>query len=84
MLLASGRQAEALPIFEKAIQLKLAPEWKASAHNAIGTILARRGNLQQAEKHFREALAILPNSVEARRNLATAQEQLRRTMGENF
>ncbi len=84
MLLASGRESEALPIFEKSIQLKLAPEWKASAHNAIGTILARRGNLREAEKHFREALAILPNSVEARRNLATAQEQLRRTMGENF
>ena len=84
MLLASGRGAEALPIFEKAVQLKLAPEWKASALNAIGTIEARRGNLKQAEKHFREALAILPNSVEARRNLAIAQEQMRRTMGENF
>jgi protein O-GlcNAc transferase len=84
MLAASGREAEALPVFEKALQLQLAPEWKASAHNTMGTILARGGNLQQAEKHFRAALAISPNSAEARRNLALALEQLRRTIGENF
>jgi protein O-mannosyl-transferase len=84
MLVASGQAAQALPVFEKAIRCQLAPEWKANAHIAIGAILARGGNLPEAEKHFRSALAIAPNSMEARRNLAAAQKQMRRTMGENF
>jgi tetratricopeptide (TPR) repeat protein len=84
MLVASGQEVQALPVFEKAIQLELAPEWKASAHTAIGAILARAGRLREAEEHFRAALAISPNSTDARRNLAIAQEQMRRTMGETF
>jgi tetratricopeptide (TPR) repeat protein len=84
MLVASGQEAQAMPVFEKALQLDLAPQWKASAHNAIGTILARAGNLPEAAKHFRSALVIAPDSGDARRNLAIAEEQMRRTMGVNF
>jgi Flp pilus assembly protein TadD len=84
VLAASGQAGQALPLFEKAIQCDLAPQWKANAHIAIGVILARGGSLQEAEKHFRAALALSPNSADARRNLALAQEQMRRTMGQNF
>ena len=36
--------------------------------------------LAEAEKHFRAAAALQPGSLEARRNLALAQEKLRHTL----
>ena len=83
MLVASRQEEKALPVFEKALQLELAPEWKA-ALTPRSERFWRAPGTAEAEKHFRAALAISPNSADARRNLALAQEQMRRTIGLKF
>ena len=78
MLMALGRPTEALPNFERALQSGLAPEYAANAHAAAGVVLANSGKFVDAEKRFREALRINPNSADAQRNLQNVQEAIRR------
>ena len=42
----------------------------AAAHNNLGTLLARRGDVEAAIAHYQKALQIDPQFVSARRNLA--------------
>jgi protein O-mannosyl-transferase len=42
------------------------------AHGSLGAVLARRGQVNDAIVHFREALAITPNYAEAHNNLGVA------------
>ena len=51
------------------------------AHNLIGVARASQGRLDEAMEHFRQALAIDPNHVEARNNLAAAQRMKRASNG---
>jgi len=53
---------------EKAVELK--PGF-AGAENQLGIVLARAGETQAAEKHFRSALAVAPRFAEASNNLGT-------------
>jgi Tfp pilus assembly protein PilF len=53
---------------EKAIELKPA---FAAAENQLGFVLARAGENEAAEKHFRNALATAPRFAEAANNLGT-------------
>lgn len=47
----------------------------AHAHNYAGVALAGLRRLDPAERHFREAVRILPQFAEARRNLARVREE---------
>jgi hypothetical protein len=78
MLMALGRPADALPSFERALHSGLAPEWAANAHDGVGVVLANSGRFTEAEKHFREALTIKPDSAEALRHLSSVLQALRR------
>jgi len=42
---------------------------RASAHNVLGSVFQRRGDLEVAERHFRAALAAVPRFSSARTNL---------------
>lgn len=45
------------------------------AHNSLGVLLAKRGNLNGAILEFQEALRLAPDNAEARGNLALALEE---------
>ena len=60
--------------FEKAIQhyqaaIRLVPDDVAVIHNNLGIAYTGQGNLKEAEREFRIALALDPNFKAARRNL---------------
>ncbi len=59
---------EAQRHYETAI--RLAPRTKA-AHNNLGRLYVRRGELERATKHYRQALQIDPSYATAHNNLAT-------------
>ena len=80
MLAALGRSADAVEAFDRARQAGLIPEWEYQARMNSGVLLANSGRLAEAEAQFRAAAALKPDSVDARRNLARAQEELRHTM----
>ena len=76
-LLESGHAASAVPVLRKAVSLD--PSY-ANAHNNLGLALVRaahadRSNagfqrgMQEAERHFRAAIAITPHNTAARVNL---------------
>ena len=44
----------------------------ADFHNNLGVALAMQGKLDEAVEHFRRAVELDPDSVEAQTNLATA------------
>jgi tetratricopeptide (TPR) repeat protein len=50
----------------------------AGAHNALGSVLARQGNLAEAEQEFNQALRRQPDYAEAQANLGFAPAQLGR------
>ncbi|HYP08919.1 MAG TPA: tetratricopeptide repeat protein [Bryobacteraceae bacterium] len=80
MLATLNQVDEAVRAFDRARAAGLLPEWEYQAHIGSGVLLARSGRLADAERHFRAAVALQPQSEEARRNLALAQEQLRHTI----
>ena len=47
------------------------------AHNNLGIALGGLGRVAESEAQFRAALAVNPQSAEARKNLALLQELLR-------
>ena len=67
MLLTQQRFDEALPILQEAV--KLAPYFP-DAHNALGRVLAERGDTKGALREFAMALLINPQLVDAEFNLA--------------
>ncbi|MBI5764488.1 MAG: tetratricopeptide repeat protein [Planctomycetes bacterium] len=65
VLSGEGRFDEALPAYQTAIQLE--PSYQG--HEGLAAILTRKGNIDEAEKHLRAALAINPRSAKAHQNL---------------
>jgi tetratricopeptide (TPR) repeat protein len=56
--------------YQQALKLGVPPEFAAEAYNDLGVIAARRGLFDQAESHFRAAIALKPDFAKARQNLA--------------
>jgi tetratricopeptide (TPR) repeat protein len=71
-LLKSGDAASAERDFRAALKFGLGVEYAADAHNALGVILAQRGESREATAEFEEAVQLQPSSVMAQANLATA------------
>jgi tetratricopeptide (TPR) repeat protein len=69
LLARTGRDAEAVAKFEKAI--RIAPSY-IDAHTQLGVVLLRQGRVADAVRQFRQALILRPESVEARVDLGTA------------
>ena len=68
---AQGSVDEALVYYLKLLELY--PE-SAQGHNSIGVAFMVKGKLDEAIGHFREALRIKPDHVNARYNLTHALE----------
>ena len=68
-LLKKGRADEAIPCFQKALQIK--PGF-AEAHNNLGNALFQKGRVDEAIVHDQEALQIWPAFAEAHFNLGLA------------
>lgn len=66
-LQATGKDAEAIPYFQKALQLKAD---SAAAHNNLAVSLQTIGKLAEAVSHYRRALRFKPDYANARYNLA--------------
>jgi Flp pilus assembly protein TadD len=58
-------------IAEFTIALQLRPNY-GNAHNNLGSALASMGRIDEAITHFSEAVRLMPESEEARRNLEYA------------
>lgn len=71
-LLRTGVLARAGPEFAEALRLGLEPEYAARAHNELGVLKARGGDVEGAIGEFRAALEAAPGLAEARRNLEFA------------
>src|ERR1043165_5196671 len=65
-LLKAGKMDEAEAIVRRVVK---ASTGDANGHNLLGVILALRGNVEEAEREYREALRLTPNSISARANL---------------
>jgi tetratricopeptide (TPR) repeat protein len=61
-LMRSGRLAEALEHYQKALQIN---PGDADAHINLGNALLQKGNVDEAMAHYQEALEIKPDSAEA-------------------
>ena len=64
-----GKVTEAMPHFERALQLN--PDY-ADAHNNLGIALTAQGKVTEAVPHFERALQLKPDSAEAHNNLGLA------------
>lgn len=69
-----GQVDEAIREFQEAARLEPA---NAGAHNNLGILLASLGRIDEGIEHFRMALTIRPDFVEAAANLARAEEEKR-------
>ena len=74
-LYEQGRVAEALPHFERG--LELGPDDPA-AHNDLGLALAKLGRLPEAVSQYEAALQLQPTFAEAHNNLGLALSELNR------
>ena len=72
LLVSMQRLAEAVPHYERALQL-VAPAQSAAVHNNFGIVLAMQGKFDQAIPHFEAAVRLEPDFAAARANLARAQ-----------
>jgi tetratricopeptide (TPR) repeat protein len=63
---AQGAWADAVTLYERALQLK--PR-NADAHNSLGAALCRLGRYAEAETHLRESMRIKPNFADPHTNL---------------
>jgi len=70
-----GRLDEALAEFKECLEID---SRNPSVRNYLGITFARNGQLDDAIAQFQEALRIKPDYAEAQRNLAQAQELVRR------
>ena len=64
-----GKLDEAIPHFERALQLK--PDF-AGAHNNLGLALGKQGKWAEALPHFERALQLQPDYADAHNNLGLA------------
>lgn len=69
VLAESGRLAEAIAHFERALEID--PN-HADAHNNLGNALIQTGQTQKAIEHYMESLKLNPNNANAHNNLANA------------
>jgi tetratricopeptide (TPR) repeat protein len=76
----SGRCDEAIPAFQRAIELKqLEPQTVVrNLHAGLADCLARTGRNADAEREFKAELSLIPSSPEARIGLATLYRSLGR------
>jgi tetratricopeptide (TPR) repeat protein len=70
-----GRAAEALPYFEKLVQLD---PTVPGVQNDLGLAMAKLGRLQEAAAAYEAALGISPNFAEAHNNLGVALSEMNR------
>ena len=68
-----GRDEGALNAYRRALQIN---PHHAEAHNNVGSMLAKRGEIAAAAIHFREALRLQPNYAQAHNNLGSVAAQL--------
>jgi len=71
----SGRPREAVPHFQKALQIN--PDF-ADAHNNLGNSLAMLGQFEDSIRHYPEALRIRPDFAEAYNNWGNSLRALGR------
>jgi tetratricopeptide (TPR) repeat protein len=72
-LAATGHAEQAIPVLQAALETpKLAPAETAALEDAWGTLLAQRGNFDQATQHFTAALGADPNLASAHAHLGSA------------
>jgi len=71
-----GRAAEALPYFEKLVQLD---PTVPGVQNDLGLAMAKLGRLQEAAAAYEAALRISPNFAEAHNNLGVALSEMNRS-----
>jgi tetratricopeptide (TPR) repeat protein len=62
-----GYWRNSVTLFEHALQ---ATEWNQTAHNHLGLALAKQGKLEEARRHYSEAIRLYPDYFEAHGNLA--------------
>lgn len=67
-----GKTDEAQQLFETALKYPLRDDQAAHVHTDLGSILARKGQLTEAEKHFRLAIGLQPALIAAHKNLVVA------------
>jgi tetratricopeptide (TPR) repeat protein len=80
IFLQQGQVDEAIAQFQRALQVGLplfkkpmfAPAGRAQIHYLLGCALARKGRVEEAIPHYREALANQPDLAEAHYQLAVA------------
>ena len=80
IFLQQGQVDEAIAQFQRALQVGLpvfkkpmfAPAGRAQIHYLLGCALARKGLVEEATSHYREALSIRPDFAEAHYQLAVA------------
>jgi len=73
-MLQARRYLDAIPLLRTAAQLD--PD-DAETQNDLGVALASVGNMREAIEHFTRAVQLAPEFIEARQNLAAAQQALR-------
>lgn len=67
-----GKGDEAQRLFETALRYPMRDDQTAHTHADLGAILARKGQVAEAEKHFRAAIGLQPSLIPAHRNLVAA------------
>ncbi len=67
-----GKTDEAQQLFENALRFPLRDDQAAHVHTDLGSILARKGQVEEAEKHFRTAIGLMPTLIAAHKNLVAA------------
>ncbi|MBL8177893.1 MAG: tetratricopeptide repeat protein [Bryobacterales bacterium] len=67
-----GKTDEAQRLFETALRHALRDDQAAHVHTDLGSILARKGQVAEAEKHFRQAIGLQPRLIAAHRNLVAS------------
>lgn len=80
MLLGHGKLKSPIPHFDKSI---ISPAALATIYNKDGLRLLNQGHIQEAIKHFKYAIGIYPEQVEAQSNLGRAIDLLAQLSNHN-
>lgn len=79
LLIETGRSPEALDVLKKAQPLTMGHKDRTDWNNNMGAALTLAGNYELAHKHFDAALALDPQNVILKRNLASLLRREGRT-----
>lgn len=71
----AGEANKAGPDLEAALKHGLSPQYQAEAHNNLGVVAARSGDIERAAAQFLQAVQARPSYAEAQINLSTALVQ---------